>query len=287
MSVNAEKGQCTGDMLCFELSRPSAGVAHLKFNRPKEFNSMTWDFWHELPRVIRQLDEDGETRVLVISSTGKHFSAGMDLSVFQNDDLLSTDSARHRERFRKLVLQLQEAFSCLEACRMPVIAAIQGGCIGGAVDMVCACDMRYAVNNVFFSIEEVNIGIMADLGTLQRLPTLIPPGVVRELAYTGERLPAERAKSLGLVNEIFASEEDMLAHVLSVAEKIAGKSPLVISATKEAINYVRDHDVRDSLSYAAAWQSSIFSTKDIAESVAARKQNRAADFENLLTLSCK
>jgi enoyl-CoA hydratase len=268
---------------CFEIELKDK-VAHLRFSRPEQLNTMNRAFWTELPAAIRKLDEEGGARAVVLSSTGKHFTAGMDLSVFQGQGVapISTQEAgRLREVVRRTVLELQDSLSALEQARMPVIAAIQGGCIGGGVDMVCAADMRYCTEDAFFCIAEINIGMTADVGTLQRLPHLIPQGVVRELAYTGRRLTAQRALALGLVNEVFPNHDALLAGVLEVAKEIAARSPLAVHGSKEMLNYARDHNVTDSLQYMAAWQSGMFQPADMFESFTAKAQKREPVFEDL------
>jgi len=265
---------------CFELEKRGS-LAHISFNRPDQLNSMTVDFYAELRDAVHSLDSAGGTRVLIISSTGKHFSAGMDLSVFEQGDLLKTDSTLDRENLRDVVLSLQNAFTTLEKARFPVIAAVQGGCIGAGVDLASACDLRYATADSFFCIQEINIGIMADLGTLQRLPRLIPDGIARELAYTGDRLAADKAKALGLVNEVFATQEEMMAFVEEVAKRIAARSPLAVSASKQALTYARDHSVDQSLRWAADWQSAILDTKQIYECFVAKKEKREPVFPDL------
>ena len=164
---------------------------------------------------------------------------------------------------------------------MPVLAAIQGGCIGGAVDMVTAADCRYATADAFFCIQEINIGMTADVGTLQRLPKLIPEGIVRELAYTGRRMPADQALGYGLVNQVFDDQDSMLSGVHEIAAEIASKSPLAIHGTKETILYTRDHTVEDSLKYIAAWQTGMFHPADMAESFASKAEGRDSNFEDL------
>lgn len=265
---------------CFEVGF-SSGIGQLRLNRPEQLNSMNQAFWSELPAALSQLQARPDVRVIVISSTGQHFSAGMDLSVFQSSDWLSTESARDRFRLRDLVLTLQNCFSALERARIPIIASVQGGCIGGAVDMVAACDLRYSTSSAFFVIQEINLAMMADLGTLQRLPKLIPQGIVKELAYTGDRMSAERAKAYGLVNDVFASEEEMHEKVMEVARKIAARSPVAIAATKEAINFARDHSVEDSLRAAADLQAAIFDVSDIHECFKAKKDKREPEFSEV------
>jgi len=266
--------------VCLALER-DAGVAHIRLNRPERLNAMTREFWLELPRVVRGLDVEGGTRVAVISSTGKHFTAGMDLSVFQDGDALATDTVAARERFRQQLLVLQETFGALARARFPVIAAVQGGCIGAGVDLVSACCLRYATRDAYFSIHEINIGMMADVGTLQRVPRQLPEAVVRELAYTGDRLPAERAERLGFVNALFDTPEALIAGALEVARRIAAKAPVAVAASKEMISYSRDHTLADSFTYLNALQPGIFSLADIGRAVAAQKSGGIARFEDL------
>ena len=259
-------------------------IAHIVLNRPDELNTMTPEFWRDLPKIVDEISERGSSRVIVVSSTGKHFCAGMDISVFTDGGLEDDDdieTGRARANFRYKVLHLQDTFNAFERARMPVLAAIQGGVVGGAVDMVTAADCRYATENAWFCIEEINIGMTADVGTLQRLPKLIPEGIVREMAYTGERMPASRAKEVGLVNEVYADQPAMLDAVMSIAERIASRSPLAVHGTKEMINYTRDHSVEDSLRYMATWQTGMFQPADLVESFAARMENREPKYDDL------
>ena len=262
-------------------------VAHLRLNRPDAYNSMTREFWSELPDAVRELDATGSVRALVISSTGKHFCAGMDLGVFTGGgtgggDGGSKEAGRLRAQLRETVLALQGSFTALEEARFPVIAAIQGGCIGGAVDMVSACDLRYATSDAFFCVQEINLGMTADVGTLQRLPKIIPDGVAREWAYRGHRVPAARAAEVGLVNEVFDDQDAMLEGVLAIAAEIASKSPLAIWGTKEMATYTRDHSVADSLKHMAAWQSGMFQPTDMMETFVAKGEGREPAFDDLL-----
>ena len=268
---------------CFDVSL-DGGIAHLRLNRPDALNSMIPAFWRELPAIVRELDAGGEARVVVISSTGRHFTAGMDLSVFTSPQFAAQpgEVGRSRANLRLGVLELQESFSCLERARMPVIAAIQGGCIGGGVDMVSACDMRYATRDAFFCIQEINIGMTADVGTLQRLPKIVPSGVVRELAYTGRRMPAARAREVGLVNEVFDDQATLLEGVMQVAREIAARSPLAVWGSKEMITYARDHSVADSLDHIATWQTGMFQPGDMMETFKAKQEKREPRFPDLL-----
>ncbi|MEJ5256168.1 MAG: crotonase/enoyl-CoA hydratase family protein [Acidimicrobiales bacterium] len=273
---------------CFDVEITDK-VAHLRLNRPDALNTMVPAFWTELPQIVREIDDDGSARVIVVSSTGRHFSAGMDLSVFTGGSGLTggeeprtTEMGRTRARLRQTALLLQESFTALEKARQPVLAAVQGGCVGGALDLVTACDCRYATADAFFVVQEINIGMTADVGTLQRLPKLIPEGVAREMAYTGRRMSAARAKEVGLVNEVFDTHEAMLEAVMETAHEIASKSPLAIWGTKEMINYARDHSVADSLNYIATWQTGMFQPADMLESFAAKSEQREPRFDDLL-----
>ena len=271
---------------CFDVD-VTDGVAHLVLKRGDELNTMTPAFWRELPEIVDRLSTSGEARALVLSSTGKHFTAGMDLSVFTEGGLLPRGSGggelgRQRVQIRQVAALLQDSFTALERARMPVLAAIQGGCIGGGVDMVSACDCRYATTDAFFSIMETNIGMTADVGTLQRLPKIIPEGIAREYAYTGRRLTAQRALEVGLVNELFDDHDALVAGVLAIAGEIAAQSPLAVWGTKEMITYSRDHSVADGLNYIATWQTGMFQGADMMEAFAARAEGRPPVYEDLL-----
>jgi enoyl-CoA hydratase len=267
---------------CFD-TVVSDGIATITLNRPDKLNTMTPAFWSELPRLVRQIDATGEARVVVLASTGRHFSAGMDLAVFgQGNGADAVEVGRLRANLRANVLHLQDTFTALEKARMPVLAAIQGGCIGGAVDMVTACDMRYASEDAFFCIQEINIGMTADVGTLQRLPKLIPEGVCRELAYTGRRMPAAEAKAVGLVNEVFSDHEALLDGVQSIAAEIASRSPLAVWGSKEMITYARDHSTADALDHIATWQAGMFQPTDMLEAFGAEAEDRPTRFDDLL-----
>ena len=266
---------------CFDVTVEQK-VGHVRLNRPEALNTMIPEFWSELPRVVAELSDRGDVRAIVVSSTGKHFSAGMDLSVFTSSGLsMDGEPGRRNATFMILVKRLQETFTALERARVPVLAAVQGGCIGGAVDMVCAADMRYASADAYFVIQEANIGMTADVGTLQRLPKLIPDGVARELVYTGRRMSAQRALEVGLVNEVFDDHDALIAGVLEIAAEIATKSPLTLWGAKEALVYARDHSVPDALHQIALWQTGAFQPADMMESFAAKGEKRAPDYQDL------
>ena len=271
---------------CFDLN-VSENIANLIFSRPDELNTMSRDFWVELGDVLDEINRNSDIRVVVMSSTGKHFCAGMDLNAFSNGvdnipDNKKPDNARVGEAIYRVAKELQEYISTLEKIRVPVIAAIQGGCIGGAVDLVTACDIRLASNDAFFCIQEVNIGMAADVGTLQRLPRIIPDSKMRELAYTGRRMYADEAKETGLVSDTYDSQDKMLEAASSLAKEIASKSPVAIYGLKAVMNYSRDHSVKDGLEYNALWSGAMLSQKDLTEAMTANMEKREASFNDLV-----
>ena len=260
----------------------SDGIGSIELSCPEEFNRMPPAFWEEFPAAVAELDAAGDARVIVLSSTGKHFSSGMDLKVFTDaPPPVTRDKGRLGEAGIRGVGRFQDAFSVLQDVRIPVIAAVQGGCIGGAVDMVAACDMRYCTVDAFFCIQEINIGLAADVGTLQRLPLLIPDGLMRELAYTGRRMYAEEAKEVGLVNAVFETHESMLETVGGIAGQIASKSPLAVTSTKHLLNYGRDHGVRETLAYQRVWMGAVSHGGEMAKYFEARSRGEEPVFEDL------
>lgn len=271
---------------CFDVTI-EAHVAHVVLSRGDQLNTMIPSFWRELPEIVQGISDDASARVVVISSTGKHFSAGMDLSAFSGGGLIAeaagtaSEIGRARANLRMGVLRLQESFNALERARVPVLAAVHGGCVGGAVDLVCAADCRYATRDAWFCVQETNIGIVADLGTLQRLPKIVPEGIARQVAYTGERLSAERAHHFGLVNEVYDSHEEMVEAVLGIAAQIARNSPLTVWGTKEMLNYARDHSVADGLDHIATWQAGMFQRADLEEAFRARAEGREPVYDDL------
>ena len=185
------------------------------------------------------------------------------------------------------VLELQDAFNTLENARMPVLVAIQGACIGGGVDMVCAADSRYCTADAFFVVKETALAMTADLGTLQRLPHLIPQGLARELAYTSRKFKANEALKTGFVNQVFETQQEMLDEVMAIAGQIARQSPMAVAGTKEMINYSRDHGVAESLRYMATWQAGMFSSSDLQQAMQAQMEKRDAAFEGLQPLESR
>ena len=261
-------------------------IAHVQFSRPEAMNSMDKAFWLELPLCMRDIESQTDARVIVISSTGKHFSAGMDLGVFSDSSTMpqSKDPSRMAEGLRRLVLQLQATLSSLEEVRLPVLTAIQGGCIGGALDLVCAADSRYCTADAYFTIKETELGMTADVGTLQRLPKLIPAGIVKELAFTGRKFSAQEAQQFGLVNKVYDDQESMLAGVMEIAALIASNSPLAVTGCKEMLNYSRDHSVQDSLKYMATWQAGMFRPNDMMKTFQAKAMKTQPEYDDLLPI---
>ncbi len=273
----------TSALSCLQLS-VTDHIAHLVLSRPDAMNTMGPVFWRELDQVLTRLHRSGEARVLVISSTGKHFSAGMALEVFGGAIQMDDQSPEGRAAIADLLGELQATFSKLETLRIPVIVAIQGGCVGGAVDLVTAACIRYATQDAFFVIQEINIGMVADVGTLQRLPKLMPLAVVKELAYTGRRLPADQARGYGLVNEVFDTPEACLAAALQCAREIAAKPPVAIWGSKQVIHYARDHAVDDALRQMGWVQGAIWSNAHVREAVTAMQDKRSGRFPPLAEL---
>lgn len=266
----------------FRLSTGDDGIAELQLARPDRMNTLGPAFFTALRDAVVGLDEAGRTRVLVISSTGRHFSAGMALEVFASElALLDTSSARRRLAFQDGLRKLMRCLDVLEEASFPVICAVQGGCIGGALDLAAACDIRVASADAFFTLQEIHIGMAADLGVLQRLPRLVPPGVARQMAYTGERVDAARALAIGLVNAVLPDADALHAHALELARQIAAKSPLAIAGSKRALNYARDHGVAESLQQMTLLQSAIFDIDEMRRAIEGWKTKVDPGFEPL------
>ena len=255
-------------------------VATVCLNRPDKANAMNSTMWDELQRCFEWLDQEPSVRVVILAGNGKHFCAGLDLTMFGTMTPSSPDPARRAEKFRRLILRLQGNLTAIEQCRVPVLAAIHNTCIGGGVDMVCCADMRYATEDAYFSIREIDIGMTADVGTLQRLPRLIPDGVVRELAYTGRNMNAEEAREVGFVNRVFENRDAMMREVTAIAKTIASKSPLAVRGSKEMVLYSRDHSVAEGLNYIATWNAGMMSQADLKAGMEAQANRTHARYED-------
>jgi enoyl-CoA hydratase len=270
---------------CFDVQIKNQ-IAHIILNRPEKRNSMIPAFWNELPEIVRDIDENAKARVIVISSTGPHFSSGLDVASFVQPEITDPKEKRASEisagaAFYGAVKNMQQTFTALQDCRLPVLAAIQGGCIGGGVDLITACDMRYATEDAFITIFETNIGMTADVGTFPRITKVIGDGLARELAYTGRRMPANEAKSAGLFNTVYKDQEALLGAVMEIAKEIASKAPLAIMGCKRMMNYSRDHSIEDSLDYIAIWNASMLQREEIFEAMKANAEKRPAEFVEL------
>ena len=258
------------------------GVAQIRFDRTDKANALDATMWRELREAMQWLDETPEARVGVLSANGKHFCAGIDLAML--DELVgsATDACegRGRERLRRGILDLQDVITSIERCRKPVIAAVHAACIGGGIDIITACDFRHCCDQAWFSVKEIDVGLVADVGTLQRLPGIVGEGMARELSYTGRRVDGPEALRIGLVNASHASPEALHEAVHALARQIASKPPLAVRGTKEMITYVRDHTVADGLNHVATWNAAMLLSEDLREALAAARERRAGVYRD-------
>ena len=257
-------------------------VAHVAFNRPDKSNALNRKSWEEMKAIFERIDQTPEARVAILKGEGKHFCGGIDLTLLMDMQRFQQISCegRKREALRDAIFFLQDCISAIEKCRKPVLAAVHSACLGAGVDVIGACDMRYSTDDAFFSIKEVDLGLVADIGTLQRLPKFMNYGVVAEMAYTGRNVSGQEAEKIGLVNRSFPNQAAMMEAVEGLAKTIAAKSPLVIRGTKEIIKYTRDHSVEESLNYMVAWNASMLFSNDLMEAFQASMEKRAPKFEN-------
>lgn len=252
-------------------------VAWLILNRPEKRNTMTWEFFRELAEQFSAFDEDPEIRAVVIRAEGRMFTAGLDLVAASS--LLGDGSAAYREGLRKKIFELQDGISSIERCRKPVIAAVHGPCIGGGVDLLTACDIRLASRDAIFSIRETRLGIVADVGTLQRLPTIIGHGWSRELALTGRNFTAEEALKMGFITRLAEDREALLREARTLAEEIASLPPLAVQGVKDTLLQGRDHGVYPGLAYVAQKNAALIPNEDMMEAVAAFLEKRTPVFK--------
>ena len=257
-------------------------VATITLDRPDKANAMSAPMWQEIRQAMRWADETADVRVVIINGNGAHFCSGIDLNMLMalSEKIKDADQARQHEKLRHVILDLQDTLTAIERCRKPVIAAIHGACVGGAIDLITCCDMRYAAADAYFSIKEIDIGMTADVGTLQRLPKIINPAIVRELAYTGRQIQADEALNIGLVNRVFDTHTLLMKNVNDIAMTIAAKSPLAIRGTKEMLNYARDHTVADGLNYVATWNAAMLMSADLEEAMMAKQEKRTPVFRD-------
>jgi enoyl-CoA hydratase len=258
-------------------------IATVSLNRPDKANAMNWQMWQDIRSAMQWADRTPEARVVVIEGEGKHFTSGIDLTMMMGLQAQIKDDCdgRSREKLRALVLELQDTLSSIERCRKPVLAAIHGGCVGGGVDLISCTDMRYCSADAYFTIKEIDIGMVADVGTLQRLPKILGnQGIVREMAFTGRKVLADEAQHIGLVNKVFDSREALQAGVQEMAALIAAKSPLSIRGTKEMLNYSRDHSVADGLNYIATWNAAMLMSSDLTGAMMASMSKQTPVFKD-------
>lgn len=257
----------------------TGNIAHVQINRPEKVNAMNAAFWSEIFEIFQWIDETDAVRVVVLSGAGKHFSAGIDLMLLASvANEMGKDVGRNARLLRRKIVQMQASFTAVDQCRKPVLAAVQGYCLGGAIDLIAACDMRYAAEDAQFSIKEIDMGMAADVGTLQRLPRIIGDGMLRELAYTGRMVAADEARAIGLVNRVYSTSETLLEGVMDIARVIAGKSPIAVAGTKQMISYMRDHRVDDGLEYVATWNAAMLQSDDLRLAMTAHMTKQKPEF---------
>lgn len=260
---------------------PKSSVFTLYLNRPLHSNALSREFFTEFPNALSSLDRNPDVAVIILSGKGKHFCSGIDLKALASISADFQDRGRSGEKSRRDIKFMQEAITAIEKCRKPVIAAVQGACIGGGVDIITACDIRFCTEDAFFSVKEVDLAITADLGSLQRLPAIVGYGNAMELSLTARTFSGSDAKALGLVSKVFGSKADMDQGVGAVAEGIAAKSPLAVIGTKTVLLTSRDMSVKQGLDYVATWNSAMLISHDLKEVAAARLQNRKPSFSKL------
>ncbi|XP_033735841.1 delta(3,5)-Delta(2,4)-dienoyl-CoA isomerase, mitochondrial-like isoform X2 [Pecten maximus] len=267
-----------------KVTQPKEFVAHVELNRPKRLNAMNKAFWSEMKHCFHQLNSDSDCRVIVLSGAGRVFTAGLDLtdtgSVSAKESGL--DTSRKAFAIRKKLADYQDTFTAIEQCTKPVIAAVHNACIGGGIDMTSACDIRYATQDSFFQIKEVDIGVAADVGTLQRFPKIVGnDSLVRELTYTARRFNSDEAKEIGFVSRVFPDKNSMMAGAMETAELIASKSPVAVQGSKVSLVYSRDHSVREGLEHVVLWNQGMLQSEDVMKAIMAGMQKKTAKFSKL------
>jgi enoyl-CoA hydratase len=256
---------------------PETKTALLYLNRPEKLNAMNWSFWQDLPAVIDGLEADPEIRVVVIAGRGKSFSVGIDVFEFfmNNQNSLTGATADAREELYTLILRMQEGFNRMTSGNNIYIAAIQRHCIGAGLDISAACDLRLASRDAVFSLRETKIAIVADMGSLNRLPRIIGQGNTRMMAFTGRDFTAEEALRMGLINELYDNQEALMAGSLALAAEIAENAAPAVRGSKKILAYMEDHGVDDGLKYVAAWNSAFLNTREIQEALQRAMEKKA------------
>ena len=285
-----------GDYELIRVSAPANHVLHAELNRPEKRNAISFELFREIGALFNEITADQHCRAVVLSGSGQMFCAGIDYG-----DMLKTmgslvsggggenvpnqrdDIASRSKLIKNWIAQLQSPFNAIAKCPKPVIAAIHSGCIGAGVDMISAVDVRYASRDAYFSIREVGIGMAADVGTLQRLPKIVGnDSLVREIAFTGEDLPAQEAKDFGLVSRLYESPEACIQEALNLAKRISTRSPVAVQGTKISLNYSRDHTVEDGLEFMQIWNMSMLQSEDLITAVSAvANKDESPEFADL------
>lgn len=255
-------------------------VAWVYLNRPEKKNAMHMAAWTDAPAVYEDLDADPEIRVIVVSGKGECFSAGIDFISVTGSVPEMSEEQKGGAKWRLLptIKMMQEAINCIDRCRKPVIAAVHGYCIGAGLDMISACDIRLCSADAVFSLREVAVAYVADMGSLQRVPRIVGEGVARELAYTAKNIDAKRAKEVSLVNEIYPDHASLMAAAEAMALEIAAQSPLAVQASKVVLNYGRGRDVEACLDYVASISANIVPSNDLMEAFTAFAEKRKPVF---------
>ncbi|KAJ7357768.1 Putative enoyl CoA hydratase [Desmophyllum pertusum] len=265
------------------VSKPQEHVVQVELNRPEKRNAMNKTFWREMVECFRQIGDDSDCRAVVLTGAGKIFTAGLDLMDMGSDLMTSgKDPSRQAHKMRKLIQTLQESFLVIEKCPQPVIAAVHSGCVGGGIDMVCSCDIRLCSADAWFQVKEIDIGLAADLGTLQRFPKIIGnDSLARELCFTGRRFTAEEALKFGFVSRICSDRDSVVKDALELASQIAKKSPVAMSGIKHNLNFSRDHSVQEGMEYMITWNMAMLQTEDILKAVQAGMSKEDPVFSKL------
>jgi enoyl-CoA hydratase len=264
----------------FEVER-AAGVSTVWLANPARKNAMGPAFWDELPLVMRDLGDDPETRAVVLAARGPHFTVGLDLAGMGGTltgDATATSGAAQRLRMLHEIARLQRSITAVADCPKPVVAAVHGWCIGGGIDLITACDVRLAAADARFSVRETRIAIVADVGTLQRLPAIVGRGIAAELCLTGDDFDAERARAIGLVNAVHADGAATVAAAQAMAARMAANSPLAVQGTKRVLRYCEGKSVEDGLAFVATWNAAFLQSDDLGEAMAAFFEKRPPRF---------
>jgi len=267
------------------VSSPNEYVYQVEINRPEKLNAMNRAFWREMVECFNQIDGDKDCRAIVVTGSGRLFTAGIDIQDLAGVLMGNDEEDVGRKAFNLIkgtIPQFQESFTSIEKCTKPVIAAVHNACIGGGIDLITACDIRYCTSDAWFQVKEVDVGLAADVGTLQRLPKVVGnDSLVRELCYTARKMYAQEALQFGLVSRIFENKEDMVKSAIELATDISSKSPVAVQGTKVNLVYSRDHSVREGLEYVAQWNMSMLQSEDLIKAAMASMQKQKAKFSKL------